>query len=170
MAKKEKGKGSSGKMPDLLEKNNLKLVILAMVTLGLGVGAILWAMNTTPDGAKYRASPETLALGKRLYEQNCQICHGEKGVGQDIKSPKGGMDADGKYLAPALNGTGHAWHHKESDLFSVIKDGSPAPDSTMRGWSGKMTDEDIRSVIGYFQSLWPDALLVYYKQNINQDE
>jgi mono/diheme cytochrome c family protein len=79
-------------------------------------------------------------------------------VGQNPAEPNGGIDDNGRYIAPALDGTAHAWHHSDGVLFHWVKDGSEAKDSPMRGWAGRMTDGEIWSVIRYFQSLWPDKL------------
>jgi mono/diheme cytochrome c family protein len=103
-------------------------------------------------------TPTQLEQGRTLFAQNCAACHGPQAVGQLPKSPKGGIQADGTYLAPALNGNGHAWHHPNQVLFETIKHGSIAPDSPMRGFSGRLNDEEIVAVIQYFKSLWPATI------------
>ncbi len=103
-------------------------------------------------------TPAQITEGKELFNQNCASCHGEGAVGEDPRSPKGGVKDNGVYLAPALNGTGHMWHHPNSMLFNTVKHGSVARDSPMRGFEGRLTDEEIVSVIQYLKSLWPQEI------------
>jgi mono/diheme cytochrome c family protein len=67
-------------------------------------------------------------------------------------------------VAPALNGTGHAWHHPPEYLFRIIRDGSTVNRSRMQGWAQWMNDYDILAVIAYFQSLWPQGIKEAYTQ------
>lgn len=101
------------------------------------------------------ASPEGIARGKTLFAQNCAVCHGPQARGQDPSRPRGGQTAVGAYIPPALNGTGHAWHHPSDVLFNMIKNGSRAADSPMIGFEGRLADNEIRDVLGYIISLWP---------------
>ena len=64
----------------------------------------------------------------------------------------------------ALNGTAHAWHHPPDGLFRIIERGSPAADSSMVGWGGRMSGEEIHAVLAYIQSLWPEQLRRRYEQ------
>ena len=73
------------------------------------------------------------------------------------------------YLAPALNGTGHAWHHPNSVLFKTIKHGSIASDSSMRAFSNRLSDKEIVMIIHYFKSLWPDPIREKHS-NLNKEE
>ncbi len=107
--------------------------------------------------------------GKKLFAQNCSSCHGVEGIGQNPESPNGGMLDEGGYLAPALNGTGHAWHHPNSVLFKTIKHGSIASDSSMRAFSDRLSDKEIVMIIHYFKSLWPDPIREKHS-NLNKEE
>ncbi len=100
--------------------------------------------------------------GQLLFNKNCLVCHGPGAIGEDPSQPRGGMKPDGVYLAPALNGTGHAWHHPSKDLFNYIKNGSSAPDSTMKGFKDKLTDQEIKTILQYIQSLWPEDVRKNY--------
>ena len=75
----------------------------------------------------------------------------------------------GGYLAPALNGTGHAWHHPNSVLFKTIKHGSIASDSLMRAFSDRLSDKEIVMIIHYFKSLWADPIQEKHS-NLNKEE
>ena len=79
------------------------------------------------------------------------------------------MFDEGGYLAPALNGTGHAWHHPNSVLFKTIKHGSIASDSSMRAFSNRLSDKEIVMIIHYFKSLWPDPIREKHS-NLNKEE
>jgi len=122
----------------------------------------------TESFSKYSLSSR-IEKGKKLFAQNCSSCHGVEGVGQNPESPNGGMLDEGGYLAPALNGTGHAWHHPNSVLFKTIKHGSIASDSSMRAFSNRLSDKEIVMIIHYFKSLWPDPIREKHS-NLNKEE
>ena len=109
-------------------------------------------------------SPEQIQLGEALFRGNCAICHGEAGMGETPGKPNGGRKPDGGYFAPAMNGQGHAWHHPPQALFEIVKNGSPASDSPMKGWKGRLKDEEIRAILAYLLSLWPSDLRQRYRQ------
>ena len=142
---------------------NLAWILAMGVLLGFALLATepLW---NQPWAAGENDDPAVIAQGETLYVTHCQVCHGVKAVGQDVNQRMGGQRADGTYIAPALDGSAHAWHHPEAMLFKIIKEGSPAADSPMKGWAGRMSDKEIRAVIAYFQSLWPQELLARYRK------
>ncbi|MBF0290248.1 MAG: cytochrome c, partial [SAR324 cluster bacterium] len=105
-----------------------------------------------------------IKTGAQLFAQNCAACHSSAAIGQDPKSPMGGIIPTGGYLAPALNGTGHAWHHPNEMLFDIIKKGSSVDDSSMKDFQGKLSDEEIVMVIHYFKSLWPPEIQMRHSQ------
>lgn len=113
--------------------------------------------------ASMNASPKEIARGKALFAKNCAICHGAEARGQDPKQSRGGRNAAGAYIAPALNGTGHAWHHPPDALFQTIRNGSLASDSPMRGFRDRLADEEIRAILGYLFSLWPPSIQDRYR-------
>ncbi|MEA3290829.1 MAG: cytochrome c, partial [Pseudomonadota bacterium] len=75
------------------------------------------------------------------------------------------VGADGKYPAPPLNGTGHAWHHPKRALFYTVKKGSPGGKGNMPAWEGKLTDEEIVDILAWMQSSWPDELYQAWAKN-----
>ena len=101
-------------------------------------------------------------MGHQLYMSNCSTCHGAQGEGQNPNSPKGGINANGTYIAPSLNGAGHTWHHSNEVLFKTVKEGSIASDSPMRGFGDRLSDEKIVTVIQYFKSLWPEKIRTHH--------
>jgi mono/diheme cytochrome c family protein len=96
-----------------------------------------------------------VSQGGKVFQENCAACHGKAGEGaQEWKK----IGPDGKYPAPPLNGTGHAWHHPLKMLFHVVKNGSPGGQGGMPAWREKLSDEEIISAIAWFQSKWPEEI------------
>ena len=124
------------------------------------IGAVAYYYYQPPSTLSATATPEQIVLGEQLFSENCLSCHGAKATGENPAQSRGGQKADGSYLAPALNGNGHAWHHPNEMLFSTVKNGSVAKDSPMRGFKDKLSDDDIVAVLQYVKSLWPDEIQV----------
>ncbi|MEK6748952.1 MAG: cytochrome c [Pseudomonadota bacterium] len=106
------------------------------------------ARNSSPPAAQ-RAE---VVKGAALYTQHCAKCHGAQGEGApqwDIPS------ADGKFLPPPLDGSGHAWHHPSSVLREIIFNGSIPGKGNMPGWRDKLSLSDVDALIVWMQSLWP---------------
>ncbi len=96
-----------------------------------------------------------LAMGQKVYETHCVRCHGVNAVGNaQWRKP----EDDGKYPPPPLNGTGHAWHHSRAVLKNVIENGSNPSQGNMPAWKDKLSNEEIESVISWFQSKWSDKV------------
>lgn len=95
--------------------------------------------------------------GKELYDEHCAACHGQKAVGENPKFPAGGTNPEGKIVAPALDGSGHASHHSTQALFNLIKKGTGEKNSPMPAYEKVLSDEEIHLIIDYFQSLWPKS-------------
>ena len=147
--------------------SRLFIVIVPLIFL---LGVYIYQQNSFPlDSLSRTPSQIELSQGSELFAQNCSSCHGVEGVGQNPESPNGGMLDGGGYLAPALNGTGHAWHHPNSVLFKTIKHGSIASDSSMRAFSNRLSDKEIVMIIHYFKSLWPDPIREKHS-NLNKEE
>ena len=102
--------------------------------------------------------------GKALFHAHCAGCHGENAVGQDPEQPNGGWREDGSRIAPALDGSAHAWHHEPELLYQYVQSGSVDPESPMPSFGGVLDDAQIRAVIRYFQSLWPERIRESYGQ------
>ncbi len=98
--------------------------------------------------------PTTVAArtGEKLFTANCQVCHGDHGIGQ---SPQLGTQ---QTLAPALDETAHAWHHSDEQLEQTILNGLPAP-SLMVGWNGRLKPSEAKNIVAYIKSLWTEKAL-----------
>jgi thiol-disulfide isomerase/thioredoxin/mono/diheme cytochrome c family protein len=100
----------------------------------------------------------TIELGQRIYAENCATCHGKKLEGQpDWKSPL----PSGRMPAPPHDASGHTWHHPDGVLFRITKEGPALVvgngyESDMEGFGSVLSDTDIRAVLAFIKSKWPE--------------
>ena len=126
-------------------------VVAAAVVLAYGLGLL--------EDEK-AASPEQLALGQSVYGENCASCHGADLEGEpDWRQRR----ADGTLPAPPHDETGHTWHHPDFQLFAITKQGTAAfaPEdykTNMAGFSEVLSDEEIKAVLEYIKSRWPEEI------------
>lgn len=97
-----------------------------------------------PDG--------TAAAGGRLFAEYCAACHGDNGVGETPGTATAPVEPS--KLAPALDGTAHAWHHEDAQLRTLVHEGSIARGGRMPAWGAVLSDADIDNVLAYIKSLW----------------
>lgn len=134
---------------------------LSGAALAVMVAGYMGAYGSGGDTAAIDASaPSTIALGKKIYAQQCAACHGQNLEGQpDWRSRL----ADGRLPAPPHDETGHTWHHPDALLFDVTKYGGaknapPGFVSGMPAFGGKLTDREIGTVLAYIKSRWPEPV------------
>ena len=103
-----------------------------------------------------------MALGAKVYAQNCAACHGAKLEGQpDWKSRL----PNGRLPAPPHDDSGHTWHHADPVLVAIVKNGlvppyaTPGYESDMPAFGGKLTDEDIWAVLAFLKSHWSQEVM-----------
>ena len=150
-------------------------------SFSLGLSALLLAACSTGEAPRENAAGATesgtvkataqlshrwytfqqIDTGSGIFQQNCSVCHGSQAEGAGNWRESG---PDGKYPAPPLDGSGHAWHHPLKILFQVIKHGSPGGQGNMPAWSEKLSEEDMISVIAWFQSKWPEEIYLAWMQ------
>lgn len=99
--------------------------------------------------------PTLVARGANIYTANCAACHGARAEGAPNWQRPG---PDGKYPAPPLDGSGHAWHHPGAALKQTIRGGTLKLGGSMPAWKDKLTDDDIEAAIAWFQFTWPDEI------------
>ncbi len=116
-------------------------------------------VQTNVESAR-EGNADNIARGAKLYKENCVQCHRDNAQGTPNWHTK---DASGNYPPPPLNGTAHTWHHPQSLLVKLIRDGS----KVMPAFGAKLSDEEITDIIYWFQSLWPDEVYSSWAQ-INQ--
>jgi mono/diheme cytochrome c family protein len=104
------------------------------------------------------SNPAQVALGRRLYGEQCARCHGANLEGQpDWQSRR----PDGRLPAPPHDASGHTWHHPDGVLFRITRDGTAAVvgggyESDMPGFGDVLPDAEIRAVLAFIKSTWPE--------------
>ena len=111
------------------------------------------ASSAGPVSRWYQA--QQVERGAEVFRQNCAACHGANAEGAPNWQKPG---PDGKYPAPPLNGTAHAWHHPIASLKDTIRNGTARLGGSMPPWKEKLSEADIEAAIAWFQSHWPDEL------------
>lgn len=115
-----------------------------------------WLFADTASNAV--ASAEVIEHGQQIYEDQCSACHGATLEGQpDWRSPL----PSGRLPAPPHDASGHTWHHADDVLFRIVKEGTAAIvgggyESDMPGFGDVLSDADIRAVLAYIKSTWPE--------------
>lgn len=116
-------------------------------------------------GDDARADPrraEVVALGERVYVRECAACHGWKLEGQPDWRRR---LPNGRLPAPPHDAEGHTWHHADSVLFAITRNGMAPPnapkgyESDMPAYAGRLADEEIWAVLAYIKSRWPREIL-----------
>ena len=125
--------------------------MLISAALGVGMAGAGWLVA---GGA---IESEQIASGRQVYAEHCASCHGAELQGQpdwQARLPNGRMPA------PPHDAGGHTWHHSDAQLFAIVKKGVsaivPGYESDMPGFEGALTDEEIRAVLAFIKSTWPD--------------
>jgi mono/diheme cytochrome c family protein len=138
--------------------------LLAAIVLGIGAGVTALLLWPAPGGRESgSAASETLALGRQVYAAHCASCHGENLEGQpDWKSRL----PSGRLPAPPHDASGHTWHHPDDALFRITKEGPAAIigngyESDMPGFGEILSDGEIRAVLEFIKSTWPERERTY---------
>ena len=126
------------------------------IAAALGAGAA-WRGLGGP-ASKGAASPATLALGAALYAERCAACHGAELEGQPDWQRR---LPSGRLPAPPHDASGHTWHHADSVLVRITREGPAAVvggayESDMPGFADVMTDDEIEAVLAFIKSTWPE--------------
>ena len=96
-----------------------------------------FAQNPTPD------NPATVAFGRALFQQNCAICHGPKGLGDG---------AAAQTLNPKpFNLQIHVPQHAPGEIYYWIGEGIPF--TAMPAWKDKLTETERWEIVSYLQAL-----------------
>ena len=96
--------------------------------------------ETTYEFAFSEEEQPILALGERLFQANCASCHGVYGEGH----------ADENLIAPAVNGSEHAWHHGDEQILGLIQGGGRFMPAVGAEW----TQEEREAVWIYAKHWW----------------
>lgn len=140
------------------------------VGIGLVVGGVIlavfasWRYAGTASTAV--ASADIIAQGRQIYADQCAACHGADLEGQpDWRTPL----ASGRLPAPPHDESGHTWHHPNEVLFRIVKEGTAAIvgggyESDMPGFADVLSDAEIRAVLDYIKSTWPERERSYQSE------
>lgn len=139
--------------------------------LGAAVLSLIAAIGFALMGERPGIDRQDKALvvaGQRIYGAYCGSCHGANLEGQPNWRER---LANGRLPAPPHDASGHTWHHPDAVLFGIVKEGlvpgkyaPPQYESDMPGFGGSLSDEEIRSVLAYIKSTWPERELRYQRQ------
>lgn len=139
----------------------LQVLLIALAGLIACYSGNLAAGPAESMAPKPQFDSEQLALGEKLFQANCAICHGANAQGAKNWTRRG---SDGKYPPPPLNGSGHAWHHSREVLIGTILAGSPEGEGNMPSWKGRLSKQEIEAVITWLQSKWPPPIYEAWRE------
>ena len=132
-------------------------LIVGEATAVAAIGYFLFVLPAEPGQSQTSA-------GRELYLANCARCHGANLEGQpDWMKRK----ADGRLPAPPHDETGHTWHHSDTQLFTITRDGlaaiAPGYESDMPAFRDVLSDDEIVGVLEYIKSTWPERQREYQR-------
>ncbi|MDF0603596.1 cytochrome c [Psychromarinibacter sp. C21-152] len=111
-------------------------------------------------------SADVISQGRQIYADQCAACHGADLEGQpEWRSPL----PSGRLPAPPHGASGHTWHHPDDVLFRIVKEGTAAIvgggyESDMPGFADVLSDPEIRAVLDYIKSTWPERERSYQER------
>ncbi|WP_342236201.1 c-type cytochrome [Inquilinus sp. OTU3971] len=119
-------------------------------------GAGLWWLGSRPPRVDPR-DPAQVSAGAAVYARSCAVCHGVNLEGQPNWQSR---LPSGRLPAPPHDASGHTWHHPDSVLFEIVKNGfgkivPSGYESDMPTFAGVLTDQQIADVLAYIKSRWP---------------
>jgi mono/diheme cytochrome c family protein len=84
-----------------------------------------------------------IGRGRAIYEQNCQICHG------DAKTGESGVSG-----APVHGPGGHTWHHADGQLVGIVLGELNYPGRSMPSFEGVLSEDEVLDVLSYLKTNW----------------
>src|SRR6516162_9880338 len=113
--------------------------------------------------------PKLAARGKVVYAEHCASCHGANLEGQSNWRKR---LPNGRLPAPPHDATGHTWHHSDTQLFDMVKNGTaamlPGYETDMPAYKDALSDADIWAVLSFIESTWPPEIR-QRQQRMNQE-
>lgn len=134
----------------------LAVLVGAAVAVAVAGGAAF--LNPRGPDLRAGASASMIAQGQAVYADNCAACHGASLEGQpDWRMPL----PSGRLPAPPHDASGHTWHHPDAILLRIIREGTGAVvgggyESDMPGFADVLSEDEVRAVLAYIQSTWPE--------------
>jgi photosystem II stability/assembly factor-like uncharacterized protein len=159
MMREESGGGWTVQSRNFGDRYPIKLAIDPTDPDRIHIVADTGAIVTSKDAGKTwvsymghdRETPELVASARKTYEEYCQSCHGENGVGER-PNDKHGRDEYG-FVAPPLDNSSHGWHHADGNLLHTVLNGSPR-NPRMLPFKDLISEEEAKNTVAYIKSLW----------------
>lgn len=137
------------------------------ITTVLAAAAILAAAGLAwlAKEKSIAATSVQLARGAAIYAEACASCHGANLEGQqNWRSP----GSDGRLPAPPHDENGHTWHHSDRILLDIMTRGTAAVvgggyESNMPGFVDTYSEEDLRAVLSWLKTQWPERERSYQR-------
>ena len=117
--------------------------------LALVAGAVflfssdLVGTSATASRNPFAPDAESLRIGAQVYEDTCQACHGETGLGDG----PAGLALD----PPPGNLLVHVPLHSDAELFAFVAEGIPG--TAMAALGERLSDDEIWHVVNYIRTL-----------------
>jgi len=125
--------------------------LLSLFIIPFIIGCEEGADTVKENGRWYTQSQ--LDKGSVTFKRYCGRCHGNDAQGTSNWKQ---TLPDGSYPPPPLNGSAHTWHHPNSTLKRTISKGGVYLGGTMPAFKNELSDEDMDTVIAFFQFKWND--------------
>ena len=145
-------------------------MLVAMAAVGGSTLFVVLLISDVFQNAD-RPSAKALAVGQALYQKHCASCHGANLEGQ----PDWQMQLpSGRLPAPPHDASGHTWHHSDRLLFAITKYGTAAVvgrghQSDMPGFEPVLGEDQIRAVLAFIKSTWPEREQQYQLEMSRRD-
>lgn len=133
---------------------------IAGIAAALLAAGTVWYWSAADSPRPDLSDPLLISEGEQLYRLHCASCHGA-----DLEGHPDWQERlpDGSLHPPPHDETGHTWHHADSLLFGITKQGgqefAPADfTSNMPGFGEILSDREIWATIAYIKSRWPEEI------------
>jgi mono/diheme cytochrome c family protein len=142
------------------------IVAIAVVT------AAGWFWSGASSGPAGTITVADLSRGEAIYAEACAACHGADLEGEpNWRSP----GPDGRLPAPPHDASGHTWHHSDRVLLDITMRGTAAVvgggyESNMPGFADSYSEEELRDVLEWIKTQWPERERAHQAQITAQDE
>lgn len=119
---------------------------LAGITAVFAAVFVLSSCTGKPWQTGTPSSGSPVETGERLYQYNCQSCHGG--------ATGGGL----RDIPPPHNANGHTWEHADQLLTKIILEGfaDPQQPQPMPAFKNKLAKEDVQAVLAYIRTWWTE--------------
>ncbi|HTZ33946.1 MAG TPA: c-type cytochrome [Methylomirabilota bacterium] len=101
------------------------------------------AGTTAAPGGAGKATPASVASGKKIYATDCLMCHGKEGAGD------GDLAVDMKLTLKDYRDPATLKDISDKEMFEIIDKGK----GKMMGEEGRLKPEQISDVVNYVRSL-----------------